>query len=208
VPDRPLEHPSRRNTAGPAAPTTSTEETTTTSSTSASTTTLAEETTTTTSSSDSTSTVPEESTTTTSPESTTTLPEETTTTSTSPEESTTTSTTTTVVNSVPVANDDLFTMLRTTASLSGNVLSNDIDPDGNPIAVVSLSNNITDFGTFSLNWADGSFTYQLDTDNPTIRGLGPGSFLDHTILYRITDGLASDLGTVTIRIQGVGDPPV
>jgi hypothetical protein len=48
----------------------------------------------------------------------------------------------------------------------------------------------------------------LNTEHPTIRNLGPGSFLDHTITDRVTDGAASSLGTLIVRIIGVADPPV
>jgi VCBS repeat-containing protein len=116
-----------------------------------------------------------------------------------------------VANQPPVANDDFFSTFRTTASFSGNILANDSDSDPSDAidGITSLSGNLTAWGAFSLtNWATGEFTYTLDTENATIRNLGPGSSLDHQIIYRITDGETSDTATVTIRIFGVADDPV
>jgi VCBS repeat-containing protein len=126
-------------------------------------------------------------------------------------DTTTSTTTTTLPNQAPAANDDFYSMLRTTASFGGNILVNDSDPDpGDAIdGITSLSGSITAWGTFTLtNWVTGDFIYTLDTENATIRNLGPGSSLDHQITYRITDGESSDTATITIRIFGTGDDPV
>jgi VCBS repeat-containing protein len=88
------------------------------------------------------------------------------------------------------------------------VLSNDFDPDGDPIYLTSVSGNIAPYATASFNWGDGSFTYQLNVDHPTIRSLGPGSSLNHVILYSISDGTSSATGTLTVWIRGIADPPV
>jgi Calx-beta domain len=196
--------------------TTSTTSTTTTSSTTSTTstsTTTSTTSTTTTSSTTSTTTTS----TTTSTTSTTTTSSTTSTTSTSTTTSTTSTTTTstttstTLVNQPPVATDDFFSTFRTTASFTGNILTNDFDPDaGDAInGITFVDNNLTPFASFTVtDFVTGAFTYTLNVNHPTITALGPGSFLDHSITYGITDGQASDTGTVTVRIFGVGDPPV
>ena len=87
------------------------------------------------------------------------------------------------------------------------MLSNDSDPDGNQLFVIGQSNNIAPYASTQIN-LDGSFTYTLNTDHPTIRNLGPGSSLDHVISYTISDGGATSNATLTIHIVGVSDPPV
>ena len=106
------------------------------------------------------------------------------------------------------ANPRVLRINRDQSSISGNVLTNDSDPHGDTLGLSSVSGNITPYATASFDFVAGSFSYQLNTEHPTIRNLGPGSFLDHNITYRVTDGGASALGTLTVRIIGMADPPV
>ena len=118
---------------------------------------------------------------------------------------------TTTTNQPPVAVDDLFQTLRTTASFTGNILANDSDPDpGDAIdGITSVSGNVTPWATFTItDFVTGAFTYTLNVNHLSITSLGPGSSLDHVITYTITDGQAVDSGTITIHIVGTSDPPV
>ena len=106
----------------------------------------------------------------------------------------TVSITVTPVNDAPVAGSDAYTTAEDTA-VSGNVLDNDTDADGDTLAatvVVGPGN-----GTVVLN-PDGSFTY---TPNADYNGT------DHFV-YRASDGSADDLSTVTITVTPVNDAPV
>ncbi|MCF6386576.1 Ig-like domain-containing protein [Mycobacterium sp. MBM] len=99
------------------------------------------------------------------------------------------------VNDTPVIAADSFTTDEDTA-LTGNVLSNDSDTDGNPLTA-TLVNGPTN-GTLQLN-TDGTFTYTPDADFN-----GADSFT-----YTATDGTAtSSVATVSITITPVNDTPV
>jgi VCBS repeat-containing protein len=103
-------------------------------------------------------------------------------------------------NSAPTAVADSFTTAEDTALTTGNVLSNDTDPDGNSLTAIKVTDPA--HGTLSLN-ADGTFTYTPDTNyNNTT------STLD-TFTYKANDGVAdSDVVSVSIRVTPVNDPPV
>ena len=93
------------------------------------------------------------------------------------------------VNDPPLANPDPYTMNEDTP-LSGNVTSNDIDPDG-PAVTVSVVTPPSN-GTLVLN-PDGSFTY---TPNPNFNGTDG-------FTYNYCDGGTPNLcdeGTVSITV--------
>ncbi|WP_162617933.1 VCBS domain-containing protein, partial [Salinicola halophilus] len=89
------------------------------------------------------------------------------------------------------------------AQTSGNVLTNDTDPDGDALIVSSISNSVASssatvtaatataiagvYGTLVLK-ADGSYTYTLDAERPTTRGLFGGSKASDNFSYTISDG--------------------
>jgi VCBS repeat-containing protein len=116
-----------------------------------------------------------------------------------------------LANQPPVATDDFFPTFRTTPSFTGNILTNDFDPDaGDAVDGISfVSGNLTPWASFTVtDFLTGAFTYTLNVNHPTITALGPGSSLDHVITYAITDGQAGDSATITVRIFGAADPPV
>jgi VCBS repeat-containing protein len=63
------------------------------------------------------------------------------------------------------------------------------------------------YGTVTIQ-QDGSYTYDLDTDNTDFLALGDGETLTDTFAYRIADqeGLSDD-AVLTITITGQNDPP-
>ncbi|TNI63502.1 adhesin [Aeromonas media] len=103
---------------------------------------------------------------------------------------------------------------------SGNVLTNDTDPDrnGEQFTVTGVSVGATSgtvgsaisglYGTLTLN-ADGSYTYVLDNANATVQQLLPGESLTDAFDYQMRDlgGLASPQA-LTITIQGRNDTPL
>ncbi len=97
-------------------------------------------------------------------------------------------------NAAPTPTDDSATTDEDTA-VSGNVLTNDSDPDGNPLSASVVTN--PSHGTLSLG-ATGAFTYTPDPDYH-----GSDSFE-----YAASDGLASTNATVNITVTSVNDPPV
>lgn len=56
--------------------------------------------------------------------------------------------------------------------------------------------------------SDGSYTYILDSDNPTVRALGPVDFLNERFTYQVTDrGGLTDQAEIHIIIRGRNDAP-
>ncbi|GHB25914.1 hypothetical protein GCM10009038_26280 [Salinicola rhizosphaerae] len=104
------------------------------------------------------------------------------------------------------------------AVASGNVLSNDTDPDGDTLTVASVSNSVASssatvssaatttiagvYGTLVLK-ADGSYTYTLDADRPTTRGLFGGSKGSDNFTYTISDGKGGT-STASLAISVTG----
>lgn len=99
-----------------------------------------------------------------------------------------------IANRPPVALDDTFSVDEDTL-LSGTVLTNDSDPDGDPLSVL-LEAGPTN-GSLILN-ADGTFDYTPDPDFN-----GTDSFT-----YILSDGLLTSPATVTITVDPVNDAPV
>jgi VCBS repeat-containing protein len=104
---------------------------------------------------------------------------------------------------------------------TGDVLLNDFDPDGDPLTVISVSNDelgttgviglafVGQFGTLTLN-ADGTYSYILDNDNPEVQALRLLSdVLIERFNYAISDGLeAPQSAQLVILILGRNDNPV
>ncbi|WP_188375416.1 Ig-like domain-containing protein, partial [Winogradskyella haliclonae] len=93
-------------------------------------------------------------------------------------------------NEPPVANDDTNTT-EVDTPVSGTVLSNDFDPDGDPITVTGNTDPAN--GTVVVN-PDGTYTY---TPNPGFEG--EDSF-EYTICDDNTPTPACDTATVTIQV--------
>ena len=101
----------------------------------------------------------------------------------------------TPVNDAPVAIDESFTVSED-GVLSGGVLSNDSDIDGNPLTAVPVAG--PSHGTLTLN-ANGSFTY-----TPTANFNGADAFT-----YKANDGTAnSNIVTVSLTVTPVNDAPI
>jgi hypothetical protein len=102
-------------------------------------------------------------------------------------------------NNPPVANDDKATTF-TGNPISGNVLGNDNDLDGDPLSVV-LDGTAPTHGTVALN-TDGSFTYTPDS----------GFVGEDTFTYEITDGqggTGEPIGaTVTVCVEARPAPSI
>ena len=104
-----------------------------------------------------------------------------------------------VNNASPIAlNDegDLFTTTPDTIFITGNVLDNDSDPNGDPLIIFelitsSLKGSLTPLG-------DGTFSYDPDGQ---FNDLPPGQTGEDTFRYKISDGQGGDdeaIVTITI----------
>jgi CshA-type fibril repeat protein len=116
--------------------------------------------------------------------------------------------TVTAVNDAPVAANDSATTAEDTP-VSGNVLTNDSDVDGNPLSVASFTVGGTTYaagttatlpqGTLVVN-ANGTYTF---TPAANFNGTLP------TVTYVTSDGQgASASATLAITVTPVNDPPV
>jgi len=99
------------------------------------------------------------------------------------------------VTTPPVAVDDTVITAEDIPAFI-DVLSNDSDPDGDPLSVISVS--VPGNGTASINVPGYTVTY---VPNPNYYG-------SDTFTYIISDGVYTDTATVNITVLPVNDPPV
>ncbi|HEY0324612.1 MAG TPA: VCBS domain-containing protein, partial [Allosphingosinicella sp.] len=105
----------------------------------------------------------------------------------------------------PVANDDTNSTTEDGPPVSGNVLTNDTDVDGEALTVANPGTYVGTYGTLVIA-ADGSYTYT--PDQAAAQGLDTGEIAQDVFNYTASDGTASDGGTLTISVSGLNDPPV
>ncbi|HUH57978.1 MAG TPA: VCBS domain-containing protein, partial [Pseudomonadales bacterium] len=135
----------------------------------------------------------------------------------------------TIDNPPPEAEDDDNSIAEGGISVAGNVLtgegskdpeaSKDVDPDGDELIVAGVvpganqsmsADGVGDeikgeYGTLILN-PDGSYSYILDPNNMTVRGLVDGETLEDTFTYTISDGEGGfDTANLIITINGKSD---
>ncbi|MDX2043511.1 MAG: Ig-like domain-containing protein, partial [Acidobacteriota bacterium] len=99
------------------------------------------------------------------------------------------------VNTSPLALTDNYACtgnVGISVPAASGVLINDFDPDGTIPAIVGVNTAGTQ-GTVSLNPGNGSFTF-----NPA-----PGFEGTTTFSYTLSDGVFSDIGTVSITVSGM-----
>ena len=114
-------------------------------------------------------------------------------------------------NQLPVATDDSATTDEDTP-ITGNVLSNDTDPDSDPLSVTEVNGVATNVGTqitlasgalLNSN-ANGSYKYN---PNAQFEALNNGDTATDSFTYTVSDGASTDTATVTVTINGVNDAP-
>ena len=103
----------------------------------------------------------------------------------------------------PSAADDAASTDEDSAVVTGNVLANDSDLDGDSLSVLAVDTSGT-LGLVSDN-GDGTFTYD---PNGQFESLGAGDSAADTYDYTISDGNGGTASaTVTVTINGVNDLP-
>ena len=70
----------------------------------------------------------------------------------------------------------------TVAPVTGNVLTNDTDVDGDALTVTTTGAQAGTYGTVTIA-ADGSYSYALNNANPAVQALGVGETLTETFNY-------------------------
>jgi len=118
-------------------------------------------------------------------------------------------------NEPPVAVDNTNTVVEdAVAPVTGDVLTNDSDPESDPLTVNGVNGIAADvgipipltYGTITLH-SDGSYSYTLDNTHPAVQALPPGETIIETITYTTSDGLLTDDGALVITIVGANDIP-
>ncbi|WP_083491816.1 retention module-containing protein [Pseudomonas taeanensis] len=114
----------------------------------------------------------------------------------------------------PNAVDDSNSIAEDTLTpISGNVLSNDLHPNGQPgadtpISFVSWTSTAATYGTFT-DTGNGTYSYSLNNANPAVQGLDAGESLSETFSYTMQDADGDTAtATLTITITGSNDVPV
>jgi len=121
-----------------------------------------------------------------------------------------------VPNQAPIAVDDAILTDENNATSEGaltGLLSNDSDPDGDPLLITKVNGSSGNLGTqitlaggllLTLN-ADGSYT--LDPDGQ-FEYLAAGEIFQTSFTYTVSDGDLSSMATVDVTITGVNDAAV
>jgi len=126
------------------------------------------------------------------------------------------------INDAPAATADTATAVEASGVANatagtdptGNVLTNDSDPDSDDLTVTAInggtigaSTNGT-YGALTL-YSDGSYSYVLDNSNATVQGLrGSSNTLTDTFSYTVSDtGGLTDSVDLVVTIQGANDAP-
>ncbi|HEY5720982.1 MAG TPA: Ig-like domain-containing protein [Allosphingosinicella sp.] len=107
-------------------------------------------------------------------------------------------------NDAPVANDDTAITNEDSGGVSGNVLTNDTDIDGETLTVAAPGTYVGTYGTLTIA-ANGSYTY---TPGAGAQGLDVGETAQDVFTYNATDGTTSDSATLTVTVTGLNDAPV
>ena len=101
-----------------------------------------------------------------------------------------------------MANDDT-NATDENSPVSGNVLANDTDVDGETLTVTNPGTFIGAYGTLVLA-ANGSYTY---TPGAAAAALTNGQTANDVFTYIASDGTASDTATLTITVTGLSGVP-
>jgi VCBS repeat-containing protein len=107
------------------------------------------------------------------------------------------------VNDGPDAVDDMYTVSESSITVL-DILTNDSDPENDPLTVTSITRTSPDEGLLVLN-ADGTVTF--DT-NGAFDALEDGQTATVTFEYAITDGQFTDTAVATITVEGEGVCPI
>ncbi|MEN9634516.1 MAG: hypothetical protein RL077_2920, partial [Verrucomicrobiota bacterium] len=115
----------------------------------------------------------------------------------------------TAVNDAPVGVADAVSLTEDETTVSGNVLTNDTDPDSGDTKTVSALTGgtlgVARFGSYGylMLSANGDFTYTVDGNLSTVQALVSGGSLTETFTYTVADAIGlTASSTLTVAITG------
>ena len=107
----------------------------------------------------------------------------------------------TITDTAPAAVNDVNSLFEDTASVRGNVLTNDKTGADTPVTVTT-ANGSGQYGKLTLN-GDGTYSYALNTNNAAVKALNDGQKLTDTFTYTVKDSDGdSSTAHLTITING------
>ena len=118
-----------------------------------------------------------------------------------------------MLNSAPVALADSNEVTEDgPISATGNVLTNDFDPDANDfLEATNAGVYAGQYGVLSLDW-DGAYIYELDNSLAEVQSLAEGETFVESFEYTVSDynplGSLEATSVLTLRIVGSNDAPV
>ncbi|MCD1595129.1 tandem-95 repeat protein, partial [Thalassospira xiamenensis] len=121
-------------------------------------------------------------------------------------------------NDAPAAVADITIVTEdlTTDPVTGNVLDNDTDADGDTLQVISVNGEaqligqaiVGTYGSLLLN-SDGTYVYQIDNASAAVQALSAGQIVVESFTYTISDGHGGvSQSTFDVTVQGTNDAPV
>lgn len=115
-------------------------------------------------------------------------------------------------NGAPVLISDTATVIEDNIiQISGNILENDIDPEGRALQVTNSGTYTGNYGTLTLN-NSGEFIYNLNNFSDEIQSLAAGTTINDSFTYTVTDNdpFSAEIATssLLITIQGTNDTPI
>ncbi len=122
--------------------------------------------------------------------------------------------TVTGTNDAPIAVRDDYTADEDTVQVIGNVLDNDVDPDGDPLTVAEVNGDPNgvgqpvpgDNGGLITIGADGTVTFDPNGEFDDLR---PGETTTTEVTYTVKDPEGQTVTeTVTITVDGINDDPI
>ncbi|MFC3078903.1 putative Ig domain-containing protein [Phenylobacterium terrae] len=111
----------------------------------------------------------------------------------------------TPVNDAPVAVDDTVTLSEDAGLATVFVLANDTDPDGDPLALSSMTHFPSDMDLQFVSFETGQISFLLGSRYQYLKG---GETVSFDFFYRNRDpSHATDDGKVTVTVVGANDGP-
>ncbi|MEM0578265.1 beta strand repeat-containing protein, partial [Flavobacterium polysaccharolyticum] len=118
----------------------------------------------------------------------------------------------------PVAvNDTNAVAANSATAVTGNLLTNDTDATVGDARTITEVHGYTSsvgavytstYGTITVQ-SNGAYSYNVDVNNATVKGLKNGNSITDIISYQVTDNVGNfDFGYLTVTINGVTEPPV